>query len=83
MLLPRHYLFNADFSNSQMHICTPLGIKATFYLTPDYKARSVAFSFREPSGEFVLWASQVPVIEQDPKKGARVDRLLVYNSAAS
>ncbi|EDR10572.1 uncharacterized protein LACBIDRAFT_317165 [Laccaria bicolor S238N-H82] len=52
----------------QMHIFKPLGIRATFYLTPDYKARSVAFSFREPSGEFVSWASQVPVIEQDPKK---------------
>jgi len=51
------------------HIFSPLGItSASFYLTPELKKKSVPLVFREPDGKIVPWASQVPLIVQDPEQ---------------
>ncbi|GLB39797.1 putative beta-lactamase transpeptidase-like protein [Lyophyllum shimeji] len=51
------------------HIFSPLGItSASFYLTPNLKQKSVPLVFRESDGKIVPWASQVPIIVQDPEQ---------------
>ncbi|KAJ3527935.1 hypothetical protein NMY22_g9599 [Coprinellus aureogranulatus] len=52
----------------QENIFKPLGIRASFYLTPSLRADLVRLTFRDPDGKIVPWAGQTPIIEQDPEK---------------
>jgi len=51
----------------QENIFAPLGMKSTFYLTPEVKERSITLSFRR-DGQLEPWADQVELIERDPTK---------------
>jgi hypothetical protein len=55
---------------SQENIFKPLGIRASFYLTPSLKDDLVRLTYRNPDGAIVPWADQVPILEHDPEKGA-------------
>jgi len=50
------------------HIFDPLGMKASFYLTPDLKERAVNLAYRDENRNLHPWANQVEIIEQDPTK---------------
>jgi len=51
------------------HIFHPMGItSASFYLTPDLKEKAVPLTYREPDGNIVPWASQLPISVQDPEQ---------------
>ncbi|KAJ3504164.1 hypothetical protein NMY22_g18012 [Coprinellus aureogranulatus] len=52
----------------QENIFKPLGIRASFYLTPTLRNDLVRLTFRDPDGKIVPWAGQTPIIEQDPEK---------------
>lgn len=54
--------------HSQEVIFRPLGMSASFYLTPDVKARLVDLTYRK-NGNMEAWAGQSKLIEQDPTKG--------------
>ena len=58
-----------SYINSKEHIFDPLGMKASFLLTPDLKERAVNLSFRDEKGALHPWANQLEIIEQDPNKG--------------
>lgn len=53
---------------SQENIFKPLGMKASFYLTPDIKERLVDLTYRR-GDKLEPWAGQTTLIEQDPCKG--------------
>jgi len=54
------------------NIFNPIGMKATFYLTPELKAKSVKMSFRDPvTRKFRTWANQTPFIMQNLDKGKK------------
>ena len=55
--------------NSKEHIFDPLGIKTSFFLTPDLKERAVNLAYRDEKGTLHPWANQLEIIEQDPSKG--------------
>ena len=55
--------------NSKEHIFDPLGMKASFFLTPELKERAVNLAYRDANGILHPWADQVEIIEQDPSKG--------------
>ena len=55
--------------NSKEHIFDPLGMKASFLLTPDLKERAVNLAFRDEKGTLHPSAGQLKIIEQDPTKG--------------
>ena len=55
--------------NSKEHIFDPLGMKASFLLTPELKERAVNLAFRDANGILHPWANQIEIIEQDPSKG--------------
>jgi len=51
------------------NIFNPIGMEATFHLTPEVKAKSVEMSFRDPlTRKFQTWANQTPFIMQDLDK---------------
>ncbi|KDR77244.1 hypothetical protein GALMADRAFT_246540 [Galerina marginata CBS 339.88] len=50
------------------HIFNPLGMKTSFYLTPELRQSLVDLAFREKDGSLSHWANQVNIIEQDPAK---------------
>jgi len=50
------------------HIFDPLGMKSSFFLTPDLKERAVNLAFRDGNGTLHPWANQLDIIEQDPTK---------------
>ncbi|TEB26819.1 beta-lactamase [Coprinellus micaceus] len=52
----------------QENIFKPLGIRASFYLTPSLKDDLVRLTYRNPDGAIVPWADQVPILEHDPEK---------------
>ncbi|KAF8963535.1 beta-lactamase/transpeptidase-like protein [Flammula alnicola] len=45
----------------------PLGMKSSFYLTPELKAKCVDLTFRR-NGKLEPWAGQTKINEQDPSK---------------
>ena len=55
--------------NSKEHIFDPLGMKTSFFLTPDLKERAVNLAYRDAKGGLNPWANQLEIIEQDPTKG--------------
>ena len=55
--------------NSKEHIFDPLGMKTSFFLTPDLKERAVNLAYRDAEGALHPWAKQLAIIEQDPTKG--------------
>ena len=55
--------------NSKKHIFEPLGMKTSFFLTPDLKERAVNLTYRDAEGALHPWAGQLEIIEQDPTKG--------------
>jgi len=50
------------------HIFDPLGMKTSFFLTPDFKERAVDLAYRDANGTLHPWDNQVEIIEQDPSK---------------
>jgi CubicO group peptidase (beta-lactamase class C family) len=50
------------------HIFDPLGMTASFFLTPELKERAVNLAYRDESGILHPWADQLDIIEQDPRK---------------
>ena len=55
-------------NESQEHIFEPLGMRASFYLTPDLRQKLVNLTFREEDRKLSPWADQVKIIERDEKK---------------
>jgi CubicO group peptidase (beta-lactamase class C family) len=55
--------------NSKEHIFDPLGMKTSFFLTPDLKEKAVNLAYRDAKGTLHPWADQLEIIEQDPTKG--------------
>jgi CubicO group peptidase (beta-lactamase class C family) len=55
--------------NSKEHIFDPLGMKTSFFLTPDLRERAVDLAYRDAKGILHPWANQLEIIEQDPTKG--------------
>ena len=55
--------------NSKKHIFDPLGMKTSFFLTPDFKERAVNLAYRDEKGALHPWDNQLEIIEQDPTKG--------------
>ncbi|KAH9474867.1 Acyltransferase calJ [Psilocybe cubensis] len=53
----------------QQNIFKPLGMKASFYLTPDIKSKLVDLSYRR-GDTLEPWSGQTKLIEQDPSKVA-------------
>ena len=54
---------------SKEHIFDPLGMKTSFFLTPDLKERAVNLAYRDAEGTLHPWANQLEIIEQDHTKG--------------
>ncbi|KAF8803353.1 beta-lactamase [Phlegmacium glaucopus] len=52
----------------QEYIFGPLGMQASFFLTPEFKERAVNLTFRDENGTLHPWANQVKIIEQDHTK---------------
>jgi len=50
------------------HIFDPLGMKTSFFLTPDLKERAVDLAYRDANGTLHPWDNQIEIIEQDPTK---------------
>jgi len=46
----------------------PLGMKTSFFLTPDLKERAVNLAYRDAKGTMHPWADQLDIIEQDYTK---------------
>jgi len=46
----------------------PLGMKTSFFLTPDLKERAVNLAYRDEKGVLHPWDNQLEIIEQDPTK---------------
>ena len=55
--------------NSKEHIFDPLGMKTSFFLTPDLKEKVVDLAYRDANGTLHPWDNQIEIIEQDPTKG--------------
>jgi hypothetical protein len=55
--------------NSKEHIFDPLGMKTSFFLTPDLKEKAVDLTYRDANGILHPWNNQIEIIEQDPTKG--------------
>ena len=55
--------------NSKEHIFDPLGMKTSFFLTPELKERAVDLAYRDANGTLHPWDNQIEIIEQDPTKG--------------
>jgi CubicO group peptidase (beta-lactamase class C family) len=55
--------------NSKEHIFDPLGMKSSFFLTPDLKEKAVDLAYRDANGTLHPWDNQIEIIEQDPSKG--------------
>ncbi|KAJ3515361.1 hypothetical protein NLJ89_g1810 [Agrocybe chaxingu] len=52
------------------NIFVPLGMAASFYLTPELKERLVPLAYSDrQTGKFAPWADQLRLIERDPSKG--------------
>jgi methyl acetate hydrolase len=60
-------IFKLSFCRKQ-NIFHPLGIKASFYLTPDLKEKKVAFVLRN-EGDLLAVDPNVRLFETDPEKG--------------
>ena len=56
-------------TNSKENIFDPLGMKSSFFLTPDLKERAVDLAYRDANGTLHPWDNQIEIIEQDPTKG--------------
>ena len=54
---------------SKENIFGPLGMKTSYYLTPDLHQKLVGLSFRDAEGKYNVWNDQLKIIEQDPSKG--------------
>ena len=54
---------------SKEYIFDPLGMKTSFFLTPDLKERAVNLAYRDAEGTLHPWANQLEIIEQDHTKG--------------
>lgn len=67
---------------SQENIFKPLGVKASFYLTPDLKEKHVDLSFRtEGTLEAGLHRASKQIMEQDPEKcGHQASLSLIFNA---
>jgi len=50
------------------HFFDPLGMKTSFFLTPDLKERAVDLAYRDAKGTLHPWANQLDIIEQDHTK---------------
>jgi len=57
------------------HIFDPLGMKTSFFLTPDLRERAVNLAYRDENGTLHPWANQLESIEQ-PKDPTKVNVLL-------
>lgn len=56
---------------SKEHIFSPLGMTSTsFYLTDERRKNAVSLAFRGKDGNIESWTDKIPLIEQDPEKGA-------------
>ena len=55
--------------NSKEHFFDPLGMKTSFFLTPDLKEKAVNLTYRDANGNLHPWANQLEIIEQDHTKG--------------
>jgi hypothetical protein len=55
--------------DSKEHIFDPLGIKQSFFLTPDLREKAVNLAYRDAKGTLHPWANQLEILEQDPTKG--------------
>ena len=55
--------------NSKEHIFDPLGMKPSFFLTPDLREKAVNLAYRDAKGNLHPWANQLEILEQDPTKG--------------
>jgi hypothetical protein len=54
--------------HKQQDIFDPLGMKTSFFLTPDLKERAVDLAYRDADGTLRPWDNQIEIIEQDPTK---------------
>jgi len=50
------------------HFFDPLGMKTSFFLTPDLKERAVNLTYCDENGILHPWSNQLEIIEQDPTK---------------
>ena len=63
--------FPNDFY-SQENIFKPLGMTtASFYLTPELKAKAISLTF-PVNGKFELFVDRTKVIEKEPSRGERL-----------
>jgi CubicO group peptidase (beta-lactamase class C family) len=54
---------------SKDHIFSPLGItSASFYFTPDFKARNLPLAVRDSENKLVPFNNQIEIIDRDPEK---------------
>ena len=58
-----------NHTNSKEYIFDPLGMQASFFLTPELKERAVNLTYCDKDGTLHPWANQLDIIEQDPSKG--------------
>ena len=65
--------------NSKEHIFDPLGMKTSFFLTPDLKEKVVDLAYRDANGTLHPWDNQIEIIEQDPTKG--VNFIFIFSDA--
>ncbi|KAF8168532.1 beta-lactamase/transpeptidase-like protein [Crassisporium funariophilum] len=65
------------------HIFNPLGMKSSFYRTPDLKLKAIEPAWRNGDGKLEAWANPSILIEQDPTKGMHIPkphlRLTLYS----
>jgi CubicO group peptidase (beta-lactamase class C family) len=64
--------------NSKEHIFDPLGMKTSFFLTPDLKERAVGLAYRDANGTLDPWDNQIEIIEQDPTKGMLKNKISCF-----
>ena len=58
-----------DRKHSKEHFFDPLGMKTSFFLTPDLKEKAVNLTYRDAKGNMHPWGNQLEIIEQDHTKG--------------
>ena len=58
-----------DRKHSKEHFFDPLGMKTSFFLTPDLKEKAVNLTYRDADGTLHPWANQLEIMEQDHTKG--------------
>lgn len=61
-----------DVTSSQEYIFGPLGMKGSFYLTPDLKENYLTLTLRTEDGMKPQY--ECNIIEQDPTKGRKLSR---------